>query len=67
MYYEGCGGVDGSRWESEFMIVPQHERPIAAGMVQEAQLGAYRPGAQFGCGVLRHTAGPHKPFASKFV
>jgi len=28
--------------------------------------GLYRE-AQFGCGVVGHIAGPHKPFVSKFV
>jgi hypothetical protein len=46
---------------------PEGLRSSESGWFRKHNWGAYRQGAQFGCGVVRHTTGPYKPFISEFI
>ncbi len=57
------------------MTPPANDRPLIsvtrwpakAACIGRHNSRAYRREAQFGCDVVGHTAGPYKPFVSKFV
>jgi hypothetical protein len=61
------GGKDGVSVRECFLYLAMLANSVLWACIGRHNGRAYRREAQFGCGVLGHTAGPHKPFVSKFV
>src|SRR5271156_6173011 len=57
--------LGGSQYALSAVLVKA--RTSTAACIGRHNWRAYRREAQFGCGIVGHTARPHKPFVSKFV